>query len=270
MLVPHGSVPPSGDVLGAACTVDGDCASGTCVSGYCSECSSDGDCTLPETCIDTDCGYHYCSSSDCSVPVGGNDVSMAINDAICTYEQRVYAVNLATCANGMGGRRPCVESDLVEIVDGTTYASKTDAGWYYVLDEGEKVTAPYDVLSGFALYSTFVPTVACGSGSVPVCTPSAKGVGRMHIRNVVTGKTIDWNGNDAYDAGEEFVDLGTGVPAAPSLTVAVGSGHATPTLLTPGSGGVPAATSMDGLQADLVMEILRFPVSKDLHARLHE
>ena len=274
MLIPHGAVPPTDGSYGTACTVAGDCTDGgaECVDGYCAECDSDSDCSGSTTCIDTACGYDYCDDSVCQVPIGGNDVSMAINDAICTYEQRLYVLDLTPCSDGSGGTEPCTEAhtQIIEIDDDTsTYANQTHKGWYYVLDPGEKVATPFDIFSGYGLYSTFAPTVACGT-AFDVCVASAKGRARLHARHFVTGKPLDWDDSGTIEAGEAYVALGEGVPRAPAMSAGVSGGSATPTIFAGGSDSALQATTAVGLEEDLVMEILRFPVSKDEHARLHE
>jgi hypothetical protein len=51
--------------------------------------------------------------------------------------------------------------------------------------------------------------------------------------------------------------------------VAIAGGTATPTLIAGGSDAGLVAKTMGGIAADLVMEILRFPVSRELHDALH-
>ncbi|MBI5510363.1 MAG: hypothetical protein HY903_16530 [Deltaproteobacteria bacterium] len=206
------------------------------------------------------------------------DRNTTINGYVCNAVnddaelQRLYAIDLTQCVTA-GTPRACTETDLAEIArtGATTFATENQHGWFIKLEKGEKVATPYDIFNGFALYATFLPTVGCGgsSGSSNACSPSAKGVARLYARHFLTGRVFDWNGDNAIVASEEIVDLGEGVPTAPAVSVGIGGGEISPTLFAGGSDSGLNATSATGMAAELVTEILHFPVSRGLHACLH-
>jgi hypothetical protein len=141
-------------------------------------------------------------------------------------------------------------------------------GWFYVMDPGEKVAAAYDIVNEYALYSTFVPTVACGTGSA-VCTTAAKGIARLHVRHYLTGSPLDWNEDGAYDATDAYASLGEGVPRAPAVSSASSKGESRLTVIGGGSNSGIQAMQVTNLGADLVSVLQRFPVSKEMHEYLH-
>jgi hypothetical protein len=193
-----------------------------------------------------------------------------IQGYVCTDTQRLYAIDLRSCPNTAGGTRPCTEADLVHVTLGATpvYASDLDRGWYFVLPAGEKVATPFEIFNGYAMYSTFLPTTACGSAG-SVCSPDSKGMARLYARHYLSGGPLDWNGDKTISSSEEVVTIGEGVPTAPAVSTAIAGGSATPTLFVGASDSGLVANSAAGLTADLVMEILRFPVTKGVHDCLH-
>ncbi len=188
-----------------------------------------------------------------------------INGYLCTDQQRLYAMNVGAC-QGMSGSRPCLESDLADL-DVPDAATDQSRGWFVRLTAGEKAATPFNIFAGYALYSTFLPTVACG-GTSDSCSATIKGVARLHARHYISGKFYDWNGDNVSNASD-ILDLGEGVPTAPMVSVGVANGVATPTLFAGGSDSGVQATTASGLQLDSAEEIMRFPVSRSVHDCLH-
>ncbi len=197
-------------------------------------------------------------------------IDSTIEGYICDDRQRIYALDVIRCPSG-GGTRPCTTSDL-QLVDPAAdqYATDQQIGWYYELDPGEKSATPYEIFQGFGYYSTFAPTVACGAATANVCTPDAKGEARLYARHYLTGKLNDWDRDGVDVVADAYKALGSGVPTAPAISVGVSASGATPTVLAGGSDtGLTAAKAGD-TQAGLIVELMRFSVSREMHDILHQ
>ena len=85
----------------------------------------------------------------------------------------------------------------------------------------------------------------------------------------MTGRALDWNADGIPNLAEEAVLLGQGVPSAPSITVGIGSGGATPTLTIGASDSGQSSRQMEALTTDIATEIVHFPVSREWCELLH-
>jgi len=204
---------------------------------------------------------------DWLVPNAGAPAAVKGNTGYtCTDRQRLYSVGIERCGSG-----PCDESNLTEIIVnesgvGSTYAATDALGWFYQLSPGEKSAAPYNILHGYAMYSTFLPTTACGASVT--CDSGSKGEARMYTRHFVSGKPLDWNDNGSL-VGETYVTTGQGVPTAPSVSVGVSAAGATPTIFAGGSDSGLLSRSAGSLSSEMAQEIMRFEVSREVHDALH-
>ncbi len=268
LLIPKGTLSPTDGSAGSACDVNGDCTNPlVCKNNRCSGCSVNGNCGGSNTCINTNCLHHYCSNSTCTVALDVTGMPTAVNDSICSDVQLLLAVNL-DCVPG-GGREACTVEDLQETNGTSMFATDADPGWYFELDPGEKVATPFEIFSGYAIYTTFLPTVACDAAQ-RMCSNAAKGEARLYARHYISGKGLDWDDDGTVENDELAVSLGEGVPTAPAVSVAVGGGAATPTFIGGGSEGNLVAKEMGGAMTELITEIMRFPVSRALHDALHQ
>jgi Tfp pilus tip-associated adhesin PilY1/acetyltransferase-like isoleucine patch superfamily enzyme len=186
------------------------------------------------------------------------------NGYVCTDRQRLYALDVGLC-----GGAPCTEANLQQIIisgdTGSTYAPSGSRGWFYQLDAGEKVATPFQIFKGYTLFSTFVPGAACNDSAT--CT-TPQGYARLYARHYLSGKPLDWNGDNSI-VGETYVDMGTGVPTAPSVSTGVSAAGATPALFAGGSEGAPTTKSGAGFSTSVASDVLRFVVSGDVHGFLH-
>ena len=136
-----------------------------------------------------------------------------------------------------------------------------------MLPAGEKAATPFNFFRGWAMYATFLPTLACGS-SANACSPDAKGEARLYARHYLSGKPLDWNGDNSL-VGETFVSLGQGVPTAPSVSVGVSAAGITPAVFAGGSDTGLTTQTSGGLGSSPSQEVMRFYVSSKLHEALH-
>ncbi|MCK5690458.1 hypothetical protein KAI87_14360, partial [Myxococcota bacterium] len=210
---------------------------------------------------------------DADLSIQGATITSDINTAVCsatdTYIQRLYAVDLSRCKELSGAEKPCTEADLQEIIPASDqYALSTHRGWYLKLAAGEKSAAPYDVFGGYALYPTFRPGWPCAS-STSLCNATSPGDAYIYARHILTGKTLDWDGDGVILASDEAIRLGEGVPTAPSMSVGVGDGEAAPTLLVGASDQGQVSKQLDLLQTKIAEEIMHFPVPRAWCEALH-
>jgi hypothetical protein len=198
------------------------------------------------------------------------DASTDLRTALCTEIQRLYALEITGC-----GTRPCNESDLVEVSDSSrTYAtpSADKKGWFMKLQAGEKVATPYEIVGGYALYSTFTPssTVCAGGGVASICSTDSKGEARLYVRNYVTGKPLDWDNDGLITDEATYVVLGSGVPTAPSVSTSVAGGVTTSTIFAGGADTGLVSRQFGSGSTSLVGEIMILPVSHELHDIIHQ
>lgn len=217
------------------------------------------------------------ASGDRDLMVPSSSAVSEVNEAICSNYSgtpgaddqinRLYAVNVAQCQGG-SGPRPCVESDLVEVdYVGGTYAAPGGRGWFAKLEGGEKAATPFNVVAGYAFYTTFAPDIACGGGT---CDTRFAGAARLYIRNVVSGQLYDLSGDGVINADDAYVDLGRGVPTAPADSWAIGGGKGSPTLFAGGSDSGIGAVTLEDTNYDLSEIIIQVPMTSYLHSDLHE
>jgi hypothetical protein len=207
-------------------------------------------------------------SGDRDFLVPRDSLDDTIEDHICDDVQRLYAIDVGRCTTGTG-TRACLESDLTRIDLATGgYAADTARGWYFELEAGEKAATPYDVFNGYGLYATFLPTTACDASVSECSAASAQGDARLYARHYLSGKRLDWDGN--VDTPDDYQGLGSGVPTAPAVSVAIGPDGATPTIFAGGSDGGQLANTPAGFgSTSLALELMRFTVSPELHGQLH-
>ena len=205
---------------------------------------------------------------DMLVPPAGINADVAT--ALCSEVQRLYAFDVEPCDNGSGGTRPCTENDLTEVSDSdSTYALASSKGWYMQLEAGEKVATPYEIVGGYALYATFMPAASVGSGGADVCSTDSKGEARLYARHYLTGKVLDWDNDGLITDEASYVDMGAGVPTAPSVSTAIAGGTTTSTIFAGASDSGLISRSFSAGSGGLAGEIMLFPVSRELHEVVH-
>jgi hypothetical protein len=86
----------------------------------------------------------------------------------------------------------------------------------------------------------------------------------------LSGKPFDWNGDGKLTAADAATDMGEGIPKAPNVSAGVGGGTVTPTLVGGSSDGDTKSISMEGLNTELAVELLRIDITPEMHEVLHK
>jgi type IV pilus assembly protein PilY1 len=105
------------------------------------------------------------------------------------------------------------ETDLLDVTSATGCpVISPSAGFFFVADEAEKFITPSETFSYFVLTASYIPT-----GASTPCTSG--GSARIYGFRITCGEGLFTGPSAAASANDRSVDIGSGLPTAPQITI---------------------------------------------------
>jgi len=141
-----------------------------------------------------------------NLPFIGSSATTADNN-------RFYSVLDNDPLNATSVAAPLVESSLLDVtsLSGCPVVSPS-SGFFFVADEAEKFVTPPETFNYFVLTASYIPT-----GAASPCTSG--GTARIYGFKITCGQGLFAGPSAAASASDRSVDIGSGLPTAPQVTI---------------------------------------------------
>jgi type IV pilus assembly protein PilY1 len=135
------------------------------------------------------------------------------NAATSADNNRFYSVLDSDPLNASSVAAPVVESDLADVTSLTGCpVISPSKGFFFVTGESEKFVTPPEAFNYFVLTASYTPT-----GAASPCTSG--GNARIYGFKIMCGEGLFTGPSAAAAANDRSVDIGSGLPTAPQITV---------------------------------------------------
>jgi hypothetical protein len=126
---------------------------------------------------------------------------------------RFYSVQDSDPLNAVSVAAPLSESDLLDVTSLTGCpVISPSKGFFFVADEGEKFVTPPEAFNYFVLTASYIPT-----GAASPCTSG--GTARIYGFKITCAQGLFTGPSAATSASDRSVDIGSGLPTAPQITI---------------------------------------------------
>jgi hypothetical protein len=105
------------------------------------------------------------------------------------------------------------EDDVSNITGLDSDPNPTDAGFYFMAEEGEKFVTTHTIFAGFVITASFTPP----AGAAVDCTGGSGGRTLLYIFNVFNG--TGFFADAVTGDPERAISIGSGFPSSPQLSV---------------------------------------------------